>query len=403
MIKKSLFIGEISFPMRRFVAVTFLLFIITQSGVIDQPQPALATDTVTLICPSNDIQMRGLTFEPGGIILTAFDGAGIWVYNIDRTSRYPLPETAPCGYSCHLSNDRQWITYLNTREGAVGKMRLDGTQRATLAVYASEVEWWSADTFLVWTPNHEAYLQPDGSSERNAINVRGITSIQPGGYWGVRVEQQGDDFIRSLVNLSADETNATATDAVVLAPQIPYFNASAWSPNGGWLAYVAQGSFDSVDQIAGAEIFGIHPGDAEPQQWTNLTTLYGATRINGHAPGGLSWSRDGTRIAFWVIDLTGSDPIADAGSAVIHILDIQSGDLNVYCGFSTTEHTPNPPRLVWSPDGTHLAFGGNVIEDDKPNLLLALDIETGVFTELSEGVYPALGNPDVIAWGTTGS
>jgi len=55
--------------------------------------------------------------------------------------------------------------------------------------------------------------------------------------------------------------------------------------------------------------------------------------------------------------------------------------------------------LIWSPDGTHIAFGGNIPGDDKGYLLLALDTETGIFTELSNGIFPALGTSDVIAWG----
>ncbi|MBL8166424.1 MAG: hypothetical protein JNJ61_30860, partial [Anaerolineae bacterium] len=57
------------------------------------------------------------------------------------------------------------------------------------------------------------------------------------------------------------------------------------------------------------------------------------------------------------------------------------------------------PRLKWSPDATHLALGGNVPGDERGYLLMALNLETGVFTELSEGIYPTLGGADPIAWG----
>jgi hypothetical protein len=80
-------------------------------------------------------------------------------------------------------------------------------------------------------------------------------------------------------------------------------------------------------------------------------------------------------------------------------VDTLTQDVRVYCGFSTDEHTPDPPRLHWSPGGTHIAFAGNVPADDKGYLLLTLDIETGVFTELSDGVFPALGKADVVTWG----
>jgi hypothetical protein len=78
---------------------------------------------------------------------------------------------------------------------------------------------------------------------------------------------------------------------------------------------------------------------------------------------------------------------------------VATGDIQVYCGYSTDEHTPNPPRLVWSPDGTQLAFGGNVPGDNQGYLLLTLDTTSGVFTQLSNGIYPAFGVPDVVAWG----
>jgi hypothetical protein len=84
---------------------------------------------------------------------------------------------------------------------------------------------------------------------------------------------------------------------------------------------------------------------------------------------------------------------------MIHVVDLDSGVTRSYCGFTTTEHTPDPPLLHWSPDGTHLAFSGNIPSDDKGYLLLALNLENGVFTELSNGIYPVLGSADVVAWG----
>jgi Tol biopolymer transport system component len=113
----------------------------------------------------------------------------------------------------------------------------------------------------------------------------------------------------------------------------------------------------------------------------------------------LSWSPDGTRIAFWVIELLGADILTQTGVATIHVLDVVTENITSYCGFVTNEHTPNPPRLIWSPDSTHIAFAGNVPGDERGYLLLALNIETGVFTELSEGVFPILGGTDLIAWG----
>ncbi|MBZ0282501.1 MAG: hypothetical protein K8L97_17305 [Anaerolineae bacterium] len=359
-----------------------------------------AAYTLTPICPPEGIQSNPANFQPGGIILAAFDRSSMWVYNIDTNRRYPLPETKPCGTNCRLSLDARWITYVDALTDAYNKMRLDGTQRTSLVPYAADVEWWSPDTLLVWTPGKDAYLQLDGGTEREYLDVESVVSVQPGGRWGVLIEHQGDDFNRAIINLETRDLQGIAGGYIDLGVDKPYFDAASWSHDGQWLAYVSSGMFDSSANIAGGEIYGVQPGNnALPIQWTDLNSTYGAVRINGRANGDLSWSPDNNHIAFWVIELLGSNPEANTGNAFIHVLNINTGEVRSYCGFSTTEHTPNPPRLIWSPDGTHLAFGGNIPGDDKGYLLLALNIETGIFTELSDGIYPALGGADPIAWG----
>jgi WD40 repeat protein len=370
----------------KMIFIFCLLFL----GVFSQVS---AQQTARQRCTSDGIQPRPANFEPGGIILTMFDSTALWVYDIDRNRRYPLPDTHPCDTNCRLSPDAMWITY--PTEGDFIKMRLDGSERITIATNASDVEWWSADTFLVWTPEHAAYLQ---SSDENLeyLDADGVVLIQPNGYWGMTLQTDGDGFRRVLVNLQApDDVN----QHIELGMDSSYFNASAWSPDGEWLVYSAQSFYDSRNQIAGAELFGVHPGDSESIQLTDLDSLYGAVRINGHTVGQLSWSPDSTRIAFWVTELLGPDYLTNTGNAVIHLLDVTTGALTVYCGFSTIEHTPNPPRLVWSPDGTHIAFGGNLQDDNRGYLLLVMDTVDGSLTELSEGVFPMFGSPDIIAWG----
>ena len=359
-----------------------------------QPAPS-----VTQICPGVPIQVRTPDFSPGGIILTAFDKSGMWVYNIDRNSRYPLPETRPCNRQCRLSPDKRWMTYVDPATGSYGKMRLDGTQRTILADYASDIEWWPDSRLLIWTPGHQAYWREEQGTSQNLIDVTGVTSVQPSGPWGLNIEQAGDVFTRVLLNLETRNLSGIAGDRLSLGEDIPYFNASSWSPNGEQFAYIAPGAHDDNTGIAGGEIFVIRPDEGQPQQLTDLTSIYGAARVNGGVRADLSWSPDSTYLAFWVIELLGPNYETDTGNAVIHILDTRSGDIRAYCGFATNEHTPDPPRLQWSPDGTHLAFGGNVPADDKGYLLLALDTNTGTFTELSNGIYPAAGSADVMAWG----
>ena len=364
-------------------------------------QAAQAQATITQVCPTSGVQARGASFEPGGIILTSFDKSAIWVYNIDNGRRYPLPDTAPCGSNCHLSPDAQWITFFNDPTNTFNIMRLDGTQRALVAENAAEVRWWNPSTYLIWTPGKQVYLQTIGSSDREYLDAQSVISVQPGGRYGVQVVPKEDSFERLLVNLELRGLQGVSDNPVDLGADESYFNAQSWSPDGQWLAFVAPVSAGEGENEVGGEIFAIRPGESAPTRWTHLTETYGAERINGVAVGELSWSPDGTRIAFWVSEITGADVTANVGSAMIHILDVTSGAIRAYCGFATTEQTPNPPRLAWSPDGTHLAFGGAIPDDASGYHLLAMDVGSGALTSLSVGLVPVFGSPDVVAWGNT--
>lgn len=376
--------------MRRYLI--FLVFLLT--GFVVAPQ-----STLTQVCPGTGIQVRTPDFTPGGIILTSFDNTNIWLYNIDRDTRYPLPDTRPCGVNCRLSPDALWVTYLNPLNFTYGKMRLDGTERTFLTEYATDIEWWSPNELLVWTPGHQAYLQPEGSNDREYLDVSAIVSIQPGGKWALQVQPEGDGFSRLLLNLDTRNLQGIAAQVIPLGIDEPYLNTSAWSPDGTRLAYTAPGQFDSAANVTGGEIFMIEPGQTPATQITDLFDTYGAVRINGNIGTDLSWSPDNQHLAFWVTELLGPDLEANTGSAFLHVLDTSTGDVKSYCGFSTNEHTPYTPRIVWSPDSTHIAFGANIPGDDKGYLLIALDTATGIFTELSNGIYPALGKADLIAWG----
>ncbi len=380
----------IKYPVFVLILVVGLLFAFAQ--------PSHADDGVTQLCPAVGIQERDADFQPGGIILTTFDKSAIWVYNVDNGRRYPLPETSPCGHNCTLSPDATWLTYFNDPTNTFNRMRLDGTERALVAENAAEVSWWSADTLLIWTPGKRAYLQQMGSDARDYLNVQSVNSVQPGGRYGVLIEPKDDGFERYLVNLDLRGLEDISDQRVDLGVDQAYFDAQSWSPDGQWLAFVRPVATSSGR--SGSEIFAIQPGDTAPIQWTHLTDTYGAVRINGVSVGELSWSPDGTRIAFWVTAITGGDPTVNLGTSVIHILDVASGSVTAYCGYATNEQTPNPSRLVWSPDGTTLAFAGVVPGDDSGYHLLTLDTATGTLTSLSVGVYPAFGSPDVIAWGT---
>ncbi len=357
---------------------------------------------ITQVCPSKTVQPRGQTYSPGGVILTAFDKSALWVYNIDSNRRYPLPDTAPCTRNCHLSPDGTLLTYFNDPTNTFNIMRLDGTQRTLVTENAAEIQWWNPTTYLIWTGGKQAYLLPTAGGDPQWIaNTQNLTSLQPGGYYGVLIQPQGDSFERWLVNTQMIGLQNVSDGRVDLGRDQAYFNASAWSPDGTWLAYVAP--VDGGSGKTSSELFGIKPGDTKPTQWTNLTATDGAVRIDGVSVGALSWSPDGTKIAFWVTPITGADATQNLGQSTIHVLNITNGEVKAYCGYSTDDQTPNPSTLAWSPDGTQIAFGGALPNDLTGYYLLTLDTASGNITSLSQGVYPVLGSPDVVAWGKLAS
>lgn len=369
-------------------AISFALLILLAHA------PALAQEAteapVSAICPAPaGFGANPAPGLPGGLIITAFDGRAIWVYDVAHNSRYPLGDTTPCAGACRLSPNGAELLYLYNTTNAFNRMRLDGAVRSMVAEYAGQVEWWSADQFLVFTPGHSIFLLDTASGDRESLPGAGVVSVQPGGRWALVLTESGGQPVRALRDLEAD--SVTTLGNLPLAPDNMYQNAAAWSPSGEWLAFVAPVGASS------SEIFGVQPGTFAPVRWTNLTAEDGPIRINGQAVGELSWSPDGTKVAFWVIPL-GGDPLdAPTQPAILHILDIETGAVTPQCGYQTMNHTPNPPHLVWSPDSSFVAFADDT--GGTRGVIIALNTESGEFYALTSGVAAVNGPANLIAWG----
>lgn len=330
-----------------------------------------------------------------GLILTAFDRSAMWVLDVATGRRYPLPETLPCAGNCHLSPDLRSITYFNDATNAINRMRLNGTGRELVSAYANDVQWWAPGTFLIWTPGNGAYLQAEGSSDRQMLDVSGVSVVQPGGYRGLRITATDAGFVRELVDLTP---GVMASAPIPLGPDVQYFDAGAWSPDGSRYAFAAP-ILDGTGAVAASDLFVIALGQGTMQRVTTLESTVGRARINGLSSGELSWSPDGTRIALWVTPLGEDPPEAPTRPATLYVVDVAARAATAYCGYASPVTTPNPPRLRWSPDGGHIAFAGVTADAERGWVVLALDVNSGVFAELSEGVYPAIGTAEVIAWG----
>ncbi|GAB4571446.1 MAG: hypothetical protein Kow0077_08090 [Anaerolineae bacterium] len=348
----------------------------------------------------NGVQPRGPEFAASGLIVTTFSRDGMWVVDLDRNMRYPLPNTRPCGPNCRPSPDRRYLLYVSPETATYWLMRPDGLERSSVfPFYVSELDWWDADHWLVWPTAGPPAIYPIGTlpGEVEPDRLAGFDTyaIQPGGYHGLRlVDGTGEWPFLELIDLKTG-------DALRLVEARPFVGGAYWSPGGGLLAYVGQGAFDAGVGLRGAEVFAIAPGESAAVRLTNLTGAYGAVRVTGEQDAhALSWSPDGRYLAFWVLEIIGPDPAANVGHAVIHVLDTQTGKTVVYCGFaSQATGEPRLPALVWSPDGQYIAFGVDEPDDERPALLMVLDTLTGDYTVVSEGMYRAYGTYDPVMWG----
>jgi len=277
-----------------------------------------------------------IDFPGGGLIVTTLSRDAMWVVDLDRGARYPLEKTLPCGPNCRPSPDRRELLYVESDLATFWLMNVDGTNRhAAFPYYVSELDWWDANHWLVWPTAGRPSIYPMDGGEPERFPDYHVYSLQPGGYWGLRLEPADSDYpLLQLVDVQTGDTQD-----LILAR--PYTNGAYWSP-------------------------------------------------------------DGTRLAFWVMEIVGPDVATEVGQAVVHVLDVNSGQTTVYCGFGVTldPAAPSVPALVWSPDGRYLAFGVEIPGDERAPLLLSLDTESGDFYELSEGIYAAYGTYDPVMWGT---
>lgn len=367
------------------------LILLVSSTVWPQAAEPQTPFPVEATCPVMGLQPRPAQLETGGVILAALDRRNQWAINLDRRTRYPLPGTRPCAGNCHLSPDSRWITYLDNSSEAFGQIRLDGSEATPIIEKTTELSWWSEEIFLAWSSTHRASFVDDGGQVLETFPTRGVISLQPGGQWTLRLVYEDGIFRRMLTPLDPEALDARPS--ILLGEDKQGFSASDWSPDGRYLAYLSP----SPDDPDSGEVYLIAPDtDKTPTQLTDFAAE-GGLMLGGQTPGGLRWSPDGQKLAFWA-------RTADAmQSASLYVIDLAEDEVRYLCGLeidlSEQTITPDPPAFIWSWDSAYVAFGANPPDDVRGTLLIAVNVRDGVYIELSDGLTSAPGGASVVAWG----
>ena len=213
------------------------------------PLPDLGT--FVQVCGSGG-RKPAIQFPGGGLIVTTLSRDAIWVVDLDRNARYPLDQTLPCGPNCRPSPDRRELLYVEPDLATFWLMAVDGTnRRPAFPYYVSELDWWDATHWLVWPTAGRPLGRSTGGPER--FDDYYVYSLQPGGYWGLRLEPADSDYpLLQLVEVRSGETQD-------LGLARPYTNGEYWSPDGSRLAYIGLGEQDRSLGLRGAELYAVTP------------------------------------------------------------------------------------------------------------------------------------------------
>ncbi len=326
----------------------------------------------------------------------ASDEAGnmdIYVMNADGAERVNLTIREAKDMAPAWSPDGEWIAFLSRTQGTtdIHRVRPDGTGLSSLTTFPAQQysrPIWSPDgTKIAFTSNREAERPPqleptpeplfedapefpgtaplpelyvmnaDGSAQtRLTFNV----FFDGNPTWSsdsqrLAFQSRGDgDHEIYVINVDGSGlTKLTDNDHADVFP--------AWSPDGRFIAFSSnRPKTDSGRELSEAarresvirtaaptdfDIYIMEPDGSGTYNWTHTTSL------GDSAP---SWSPDGTWIAFearphYAFTLRGS-------AKDIYVMRFEGADLTNITSAQARGQEGNKGPIVWSPDGSHLAF-----------------------------------------------
>ena len=140
-----------------------------------------------------------------------------------------------------ISPDRQWMAYTEFSTGNLWKSRLDGTDAVQLTAVPAFMQQWSPDgKFLVYSDSQKIYLVSADGGMPEMLIPTGSKEVQP--TWrpdGKAIDYMYWDGVSHPMNGIYEVE--LATRKVSMRPGTEQFFSPGWSPDGNFLAAMADG------------------------------------------------------------------------------------------------------------------------------------------------------------------
>jgi hypothetical protein len=144
--------------------------------------------------------------------------------------------------------------------------------------------------------------------------------------------------------------------------------APRWSPDGA--RFVVAASQAAGESWLSFELYSVERDGGEATRLTHLTDYYSAVFLQSY-----TWSPDGRRIAFWMVEEPLGVPFIEHGEAHLAVLDTLTGEVTNTCVPGEHDATVGPargPAPLWSPDSTQLVVVNSA--PDGNNRVLLVDL-----------------------------
>lgn len=157
--------------------------------------------------------------------------------------------------------------------------------------------------------------------------------------------------------------------ALATVPANLHIHTPRWAPD--YSQFVVASNPDVSNYWLTFELYSVDRDGTEVRQLTNLTAYYPRTYIQSY-----SWSPDGRRLAFWLVEAPVGDPFIEHGEAHLAILDTVTGEVTNTCVPGEHDVSLRPPQVappLWSPDGHYIVVENTAPDSTSRILLVSLD------------------------------